>query len=83
MGCFKKEYSYFEMIEYMEMDLKNLSTPCKVEEYLRRILATVQLAQRKVFPNVAPETKIDPCRIVNDIVNYTLSIKVGDKRREK
>lgn len=54
-----------------------------MDEYLRKILATIQLAQRKVFPNVVPASKIDPCKIVNEIVNYTLSIKVHVSRKEK
>ena len=68
------------MIDYMEMDLTHLSTPCKVDEYLRKVLATIQLAQRKVFPNNVSSSKIDPCKIVNDIVNYTLALKVRSKQ---
>lgn len=80
MGCFQKDYSYSEMMDYMEIDLKNLSTSSKIDEFLRKVLASIQLAQRKVFPNNVSSCKMDPCKIIDDIVNYTLSLKVSCKK---
>ena len=71
------------MIDYMETDVKNLSTSSKVDEYLRRIVATIQLAQRKVLPNNVSSNKIDPCKVINDIVTYALSLKLGGKKEAK
>lgn len=80
-GCLAKQYSYTQMLEYMEFDKKELCTDEKTRQFLRRTLGLIQITRKKLFNEPIPDKK-NPEKILEQIVRLVMGMRKQLKHNE-